>query len=163
MIHLLTIALSVFVTPALADRNELDLGGTPLRWTAPVTDQWQAIRRDRPRSQGPKAIIGAPLRTTRMRPGRVFAQSVGQARHHSPFFVIGDDPLSLKWLQARKERLIEMGALAVIVSVPSPERLEYLRSRLAPLDSQLLSGDALAMHLNLDRYPVLIHQGEAMQ
>lgn|GEM_PF-6824548 len=162
MTRLLCIALIVLPWSASAERNVLDLGGTPLGWTAPVTGQWSV-----PRSRSAKIdvtpLIKAPVSTTRMRPGQVYSQRLFQLQNHRPFFILGSDPASLRWLHARKEYLLQINAVGLIVSVPSAEQLTQLRARLAPLESQLISGDELALQLNLDRYPVLIHRGEARQ
>lgn len=165
MKYLLCIALMGLPWPVSADsadRNVLDLGGKRLDWTAPVTGQWR-LPRSTPAKIDVTPLIQAPVSTTRMRPGKVYAQRLFQLQNHRPFFILGSDPASLRWLQARKEHLVNLNAVALIVSVPSAEQLTQLRARLAPLDSQLVSGDELALQLNLDRYPVLIHRGEALQ
>lgn len=160
----LTVLAATVAVAADADQRVLDLGGKPLPWTAPVTGQWT-----RPASRAPKtpshtsAVLQPPLSATHMRPGKVYTTRLSQYQHHRPFFIVGSDPLSLRWLQTRKPYLVKINATGLIVSVPSSESLRELHSRLAPLESQLIPGDALAQSLNLDRYPALIYRGEIQQ
>ena len=43
-----------------------------------------------------------PVHTPQMTPGKVKTRTLSQAYMSRPMFIVGDDPLSYRWLKARK-------------------------------------------------------------
>lgn len=74
----------------------------------------------------------------------------------TPFFVIGDDRLSMQWLQARLPYLVDMGAVGLIVNVTEVSALESLRAIAPGLEMRPTHGDTLKEQFLLPGYPVLI-------
>ena len=103
---------------------------------------------------------GLPVRTPSMTPGRVASRSLpalhGKMIGASPIFLIGADQLSLQWLQQHQARLSELQAVGMVVSVEREADLQILRQAAGALKLIAASGEALAQHLGLQHYPVLI-------
>lgn len=96
-----------------------------------------------------------PVRSELLTPGQVVSRSI-QAPNLPPFFMIGDDDLSQRWLIARKETLQKIGAMGLVVNVTSLQRLNELQALVPDLKLSPVSGDDIATRLGLAHYPVLI-------
>jgi integrating conjugative element protein (TIGR03765 family) len=98
-----------------------------------------------------------PIRTPQMSPGVVRGRgpqaAVTGAR---PVFLIGADPLSLEWLAAHRERLIELGAVGMLIEADSIEAVRQVAARAEGLRILPASGAELARALGVRHYPVLI-------
>ncbi|MDJ6848888.1 integrating conjugative element protein [Salmonella enterica] len=81
----------------------------------------------------------------------------------SPLFILGDDPLSLRWLADKKKRLLSLNATGLAVNVASETRLDVLRQQADGLKLLPVSGDDLAQRLQLETYPVLITESGLSQ
>ncbi len=115
----------------------------------PVTAQRQA-----PVPQ-PSMAQGFPVRSLRLTPGTVQGRALN-APGLQPFFLVGDDELSRRWLASRGETLQRLGAVGLAVNVASAERLAVIRSWSGGLAVSPVGGDDLATRLGLAHYPVLI-------
>jgi integrating conjugative element protein (TIGR03765 family) len=73
-----------------------------------------------------------------------------------PVFLIGTDPLSLDWLEAHRETLIERGAVGMLIEADSVEAVRQVAERAEGLQVLPASGSELARALGLRHYPVLI-------
>ncbi|MGF7244008.1 integrating conjugative element protein (TIGR03765 family) [Pseudomonas oryzihabitans] len=87
----------------------------------PVTAQRQA-----PVPQ-PSLAQGFPVRSPRLTPGTVQGRALN-APGLEPFFLVGDDELSRRWLASRGETLQRLGAAGLAVNVASAQRLAAIRS-----------------------------------
>jgi len=96
-----------------------------------------------------------PIRSKRLTPGPV-APRIINAPGLLPFFLIGDDDLSRKWLKERKSILHKLGAFGLVVNVESINRLNQLRQLAPEITLSPTPGDDLATRLQLSHYPVLI-------
>lgn len=96
-----------------------------------------------------------PVHSERLSPGREPARAI-QAPGLTPIFLIGDDPRSRSWLQARLPELVEQQAIGLVVEVASPQALRQLRVLAPGLTLAPTSGDELAERLGVRHYPVLI-------
>ena len=96
-----------------------------------------------------------PVRSVKLTPGGVEPRAI-RAPGLSPFFLIGDDPRSRAWLQARIDSLRELRAVGFVVNVNSADALSSLRQLAPGLTLAPASGDDLAQRLGLHHYPVLI-------
>lgn len=103
----------------------------------------------------PSAALGFPVRSPRLSPGPVEGRVIN-APGLQPFFLVGDDELSRRWLASRGETLRRLGAAGLAVNVPNAERLAAIRSWAQGLAISPVSGDDLASRLGLSHYPVLI-------
>ena len=97
-----------------------------------------------------------PVTSERLSPGEVRFRSLELPSRMTPFFLVGDDALSLRWLEARGETLRELNAVGLIVEVATPEGLERLREAAPGLELRPTPGDDLAGRLGLVHYPVLV-------
>lgn len=98
---------------------------------------------------------GLPLRSVRLTPGPVQGRAI-RVPGLSAFFLVGDDALSLRWLQQRGDQLRQLQAVGLVISVESQARLEALRRAAPGLQLVPAAGDDLAERLGLEHYPVLV-------
>ncbi|MDR6680183.1 integrating conjugative element protein [Pseudomonas oryzihabitans] len=103
----------------------------------------------------PSLALGFPVRSLHLTPGQVQGRVIN-APGLLPFFLIGDDELSRRWLASRGETLQRLGAAGLAVNVASAERLAAIRSWAPGLAISPVVGDDLAARLGLTHYPVLI-------
>jgi len=73
-----------------------------------------------------------------------------------PFFLVGCDDTSLRWLQENRERLIALRAFGLVVDAPTVEAYRQLESVAQGLVVRPVPADVLAEHLGIRHYPVLI-------
>jgi integrating conjugative element protein (TIGR03765 family) len=98
-----------------------------------------------------------PIRTPEMSPGAVRARGPQAAATGArPVFLIGTDPLSLEWLAAHRARLIELGAVGMLIEADSVEAVRQVATRAEGLKILPASGAELARALGVRHYPVLI-------
>ena len=97
-----------------------------------------------------------PVTSERLSPGEVGFRPLELPSRMSPFFLVGDDPLSLRWLEARGEILRELNAVGLVVEVATVEGLQRLREVTPGLELRPTPGDDLAGRLGLAHYPVLV-------
>ncbi|HAT6801819.1 TPA: integrating conjugative element protein [Citrobacter freundii] len=107
-----------------------------------------------------KAVF--PVVSSRLHPGAVAPRSLSLPGM-TPLFILGDDPLSLRWLAQHREKLKSLNATGLVVNVASEERLEILRRGGNGLTLLPAGGDDLAQRLQLNAYPVLITDSELSQ
>lgn len=96
-----------------------------------------------------------PIRSERLSPGIVEPRQIN-APGLIPFFLIGDDDLSRRWLTERGDVLRKLGAMGLVVNVRSLEDLQQLRMLAHGLTLSPVPGDDLAGRLQLKHYPALI-------
>lgn len=97
-----------------------------------------------------------PVESERLSPGHVEARQLELPAGMTPFFLVGDDPLSHKWLEARRDWLVEHHAVGLVVDVADAAGLERLRQQAQGLELRPTSGDDIANRLGLEHYPVAI-------
>lgn len=161
----LLVSLAIF--PATAGLTVIaDLGGEP---TAPYFESL-AVPEDNSLSptsevpQPPASTLSSrpmtpedmlPVRSQALTPGAVIARTVSLPGM-TPLFLIGDDELSHRWLEARLSVLQQLGATGLAVNVESVAAWHALQARTPGLTLSPVSGDDLARRLGLAHYPVLI-------
>lgn len=99
-----------------------------------------------------------PVTSERLSPGRVTPRPLDLPSGFTPVFLIGDDPLSRRWLAERGDILREMHAVGLVVQVEDRAALLALRAEAEGLELRPVSGDGLAKRLGLAHYPVLINR-----
>lgn len=103
-----------------------------------------------------------PVISSRLQPGMVTSRPLSLPGM-TPLFLIGDDPLSDRWLAQQLPVLKSLNACGLVVNVATAENLEKLREQADGLILLPVSGDDLAARLQLDAYPVLITDTELSQ
>nr|WP_084257134.1 integrating conjugative element protein [Pasteurella testudinis] len=73
-----------------------------------------------------------------------------------PIFLVGNDNMSVAWLQSKKQYLASLHAIGLVVNVDSLSALIALREIAPELTLIPTPGDDLAERMNLQHYPVLI-------
>lgn len=96
-----------------------------------------------------------PIHSSRLSPGLIEPRRM-ETPGLMPFFLVGADELSRRWLKERGEVLRELGAFGLVVEVASMDELEELRQLAPGLVLSPVPGDDLAERLQLSSYPVLI-------
>ena len=96
-----------------------------------------------------------PVASVRLSPGRVARRRL-DVPGIPPLFLVGDDALSLAWLQQSAEALRTMQAVGLAVKVQDIAGLARLRAAAPGLSIMPVSGDDLALRLRIEHYPVLI-------
>ncbi|APV90397.1 integrating conjugative element protein [Salmonella enterica] len=131
-----------------------DLGGestAPLfEAIAPPDDEYSS-----PAQVVPLESAVFPVVSSRLHPGVVISRPLSLPGM-TPLFILGDDPLSVRWLTRQLAMLKSLNATGLVVNVASADHLEKLRQHADGLTLLPASGDDLAIRLQLDTYPVLI-------
>lgn len=96
-----------------------------------------------------------PVRSEYLTPGKVARKEI-KAFGLTPMFLVGDDPLSKRWLAANRQKLIKLRASGMVVNVATPEALNELKRIVPELLLLPISGDDVGQRLGLTNYPVLI-------
>ena len=104
-----------------------------------------------------------PIRTPGMQvgalaPGVVAAIKPNLQYLSQPFFVIGSDTYSLQWLRHYRARLIQVGAVGLLVQAETSTDLAQVAEAGQGLTIAPVSGVTLVQSLKLTNYPVLISQ-----
>ncbi|WP_408326293.1 integrating conjugative element protein [Paraburkholderia agricolaris] len=96
-----------------------------------------------------------PVRSALLSPGDVTPRLI-RAPGLRPVFVVGDDPLSLAWLQRRAGTLRDLNAIGLVVHVDTRTALDSMRRLVPGLQLSPTPADDLAQRLGLRHYPALI-------
>ena len=101
-----------------------------------------------------------PVITPELTPGEV---RTTQAPSHidTPLFIVGDDPLSHRWLTLRAPYLKSINAMGIIVNVKTQAGLVRMKSYGLPIYP--VPGRDFAKAFNLLHYPVLIEDKQIKQ
>jgi len=96
-----------------------------------------------------------PIKSPGLSPGPIQPQAV---KHPfiRPFFLIGSDPLSRQWLSQHRDRLLEIGAVGMLVQVETAADLETIAKIGQGLQIMPASGSDIAYALGIKHYPVLV-------
>ena len=73
-----------------------------------------------------------------------------------PFFLIGSDAMSLRWLASHRDVLEDLGAMGMLVQAETENDVRRVAEVAQGLSITLGSGSDLAAALGINRYPVLI-------
>lgn len=106
-------------------------------------------------ASAPEESAFLPVHSAQLTPGDVTAHTI-RAPGLTPFFLIGDDERSTRWLATRAKALRQLGAVGFIVHVDTEATLRQLRASAPGLTLVPASADDLARRLHLQHYPVLV-------
>ncbi len=98
-----------------------------------------------------------PIRSPSLTPGPIEARRI-PTRLTQPLFLVGADPESLRWLDANRERLQQLGAVGMLVQAETEAELKAVTEAAQGLPLIPASGEAFAQPLGLTHYPVLINR-----
>lgn len=107
----------------------------------------------------PQTISGMdmlPVESRMLIPGVVETRPLELPAGTTPFFLVGDDDLSVSWLEQRGDSLRSIYAVGLVVNVQDGEGIQRLRDAAPGLELRPVSGDDLAGRIGLAHYPVLI-------
>ncbi len=105
-----------------------------------------------------------PITTTKLTPKRMTQAQEGYfPRMLFPICVVGDDELSLDWVERNRQHLAQSGAQCFVVSARSAESVAPLMRLLDGILTYPANGDALADYFGIKHYPVLITDRYASQ
>ena len=96
-----------------------------------------------------------PIYSPWLTPGRVEPRTLQQS-FARPFFLIGSDPLSREWLAIHRDRLLEIGAVGMLVEAETLDDLQAIAEIAQGLPILPASASDIAEALDLMHYPVLI-------
>ncbi len=96
-----------------------------------------------------------PIRTPGLTPGRVEKRAVHRF-FTQPFFLIGSDAFSKRWLATHRDRLAEIGAVGMLVQAETVDDLRVIAAFANGLPILPASASDIAVALDLSHYPVLI-------
>lgn len=97
-----------------------------------------------------------PVHSSGLTPGTVTARKLKLPAGMTPFFLIGADRLSARWLKQRGSRLRQLHAVGLVVDVEHASQLKQLRQAGHGLVLRPVAGNDIAQRLDLSHYPVLI-------
>lgn len=96
-----------------------------------------------------------PVRSSQLSPGQITPRTLNMPGLQ-PFFLVGGDPQSLAWLRQRAAGLREMGAAGLAVEVADSDALRQIRAAAPGITILPVSGNEIAIRLQIEHYPVLI-------
>lgn len=136
-----------------------DRGGVPIKnYIGNGTgsrDRIKELREERKKTRLTKAQF--PVKTPEMTIGPVSANEAKSVRYQwltQPLFIIGYDPVSIKWLKQNKQRLEEQRAIGLVVNVSTPEQMNELQAIAgSKVRMQPTPGTDMSKNLNIGHYP----------
>lgn len=97
-----------------------------------------------------------PITTPAMSPKIIEPMPLSVPYLQVPLFIIGNDHLSKHWLSLRKQELIRMGAVGMLVEAATIKEVDAMKRLGEGLPIYPASGRDIAVQLGLKHYPVLI-------
>lgn len=125
--------------------------------TAPISDYTRrhTLPKRETKQQKPSFSV-LPVHTPSMQPGTVTSRKQALPHLPVPLFMVGSDPLSQRWLQQRREQLIALKAVGMLVEAETEQDVKTIQALAQGLWFATVSGESIAQSLNLHHYPVLI-------
>ena len=96
-----------------------------------------------------------PVSSSRLRPGQITPRPLNMPGLQ-PFFLVGDDPQSLAWLNQHAAKLREMAAAGLAVEVADTEALSRIRAAAPGITILPVNGNDIATRLQIEHYPILV-------
>ncbi len=104
-----------------------------------------------------------PVTSTAWSRGKIASHKVNYPQISKPFFLIGTDKFSVRWVQLNKQELINRGAIGFLIKVQTPEEYANIQAQFPEFSIQPLDGNQMANALNINKYPVFISATEVIQ
>ncbi len=103
-----------------------------------------------------------PIRSAGLTPGKLTSRRHG-VPFARPFFLIGSDQWSKRWLHQHRNALMEMGAVGMLVEATTIEDLRDIARLADGLSITPASGSDIAKAIGIAHYPVGISGGRIWQ
>ncbi|MAZ69106.1 PFL_4695 family integrating conjugative element protein [Porticoccus sp.] len=97
-----------------------------------------------------------PIRTPSMSPGKVEVTVKPLRYLQQPLFLMGSDEHSKAWLAAKRDQLIKLNAVGLLVQADTLKDIKDMQAIAKGLRLIPASAESFAKPLNLTHYPVLI-------
>lgn len=97
-----------------------------------------------------------PITTPSMQPGTVSPNAKAMRYLQQPLFLVGSDQISKDWLTKKRDSLIAMGAIGLLIEAKDLEDIETMLALAEGLRLVPASAEDLAVRLGLTHYPVLL-------
>ena len=97
-----------------------------------------------------------PITTPSMQPGKVTATPKALRYLQRPLFLVGADQASRDWLAGRREQLIRLGAVGLLVEAKDRQEIEAVLAIAEGLRLVPASAEGFAAELGLSHYPILL-------
>jgi integrating conjugative element protein (TIGR03765 family) len=127
------------------------------------------VKRDRAAQSESSLNLGAadldqllPIRSPGLSPGKVEVRK-HQVPFARPFFLIGSDSWSQGWLAEHRQRLLDIGAVGLLVDAASIEDLQPIASIADGLPITPAAGSDIASALGVMHYPFAVSDGRIWQ
>jgi len=99
-----------------------------------------------------------PITTPSMQPGKVIVTPKALRYLQRPLFLVGSDQVSRNWLVEKREQLIRIGAVGLLVEAKDRQEIEAVLAIAEGLRLVPASAEGFAIKLGLSRYPILLSQ-----
>ena len=99
---------------------------------------------------------------SRLTPGKIKSHRRKTRGFSKPIFVMGDDPMSIRWAKANANALRKIGAIGIITNVNNPARTKHIENEtgLTLLPADL---DGLSQYIQVSHYPFLWTKSDVEQ
>jgi integrating conjugative element protein (TIGR03765 family) len=97
-----------------------------------------------------------PITTPSMQPGKVTASPKALRYLQQPLFLVGADQISRDWLAERRDQLIQLGAVGLLVEAKDRQEVEAVLAIAEGLRLVPASAEGFAAKLGLTHYPILL-------
>ena len=97
-----------------------------------------------------------PITTPSMQPGTVSLTAKDMRYLQQPLFLVGSDQLSKDWLTKKRDSLIVMGAMGLLIEAKDREDIETMQALAEGLRLVPASAEDFAVRLGLTHYPILL-------
>ncbi|MDZ7770154.1 MAG: integrating conjugative element protein [Woeseiaceae bacterium] len=136
---------------------------------APLLGPVQSARKDNPPRTADGTALGAadieavlPISSPGLTPGVVTGRTHTQP-FTRPFFLVGSDARSRRWLHEHQALLADLGAVGMLVEAQSVEDIQAMRALARGLPLLPAAGTDIARALGVDHYPVAVADGRIWQ
>jgi integrating conjugative element protein (TIGR03765 family) len=166
---MLVVALCFVIELSVADPLTVIFDNGQTRPLAEFLAPLQHIKRERTPQSESRPNLGAadieqllPIRSPGLSPGKVPVRK-HQVPFARPFFLIGSDSWSRQWLAERRQRLLDIGAVGLLVDAASIEDLQAIASIADGLPITPAAGSDIAKALGVMHYPFAVSDGRIWQ
>ncbi|WP_101757300.1 PFL_4695 family integrating conjugative element protein [Oceanicoccus sp. KOV_DT_Chl] len=97
-----------------------------------------------------------PVTTPSMQPGKAAVTPKALPYLQRPLFLVGADQVSKDWLVERREQLIHLGAVGLLVEAKDRQEVESVLAIAEGLKLVPASAEGFAAKLGLTHYPILL-------
>lgn len=112
-----------------------------------------------PKHSKPSSVNKAfqlPIETPSMSPGGVEVTAKSLKYLQQPLFLVGADARSKAWLAAKRDQLVKLNAVGLLVQANTLEEIQAMQTLAKGLRLIPASAESFAKPLSLTHYPVLI-------